>query len=1079
MIAVLITSFFSTSAVEAQGVLAEIHGTVADSTGSVIPNATIVIVDDTKGWRRQVVSNGQGEYTLPELEADSVTLTVNATGFRQSVRQGIKLQTGQQARVDFSLLNGEASDVVTVTADAALLQSSDATIGAVVDQRKIVELPLNGRNFFQLAQLVPNVFPPITGSSLSFRGGFNVAGQAEVNNNYLLDGIDNSDEATMQPTVSPSIDGIQEFKLLTGVYSAEYGRFSGGQILITTKSGSNSIHGSAYEFYRTSALDAKNYFSPGTVPPFKRNQYGFSIGGPIKKDHTFYFGTYEGLRLSQQISALATVPTLAERGGNLSDLASKYPKGILNPQTGVAYPNYQLPAINTVASKLLQFFPLPTSSGTANNYIFSEIRTQQQDQFSTRIDQTLWRGNTIFGSYQYQLLNAFEPSNSLCGSSVLPDFGCNTPELDQAFAIHDTQVLSSAMVNEFRIGYNRVRTNRALEDAKFGDVDSQLGIPTNTDNGVGEQSGLNLGVPRVTITGYSVLGGATNLPQGRRDNTYNVVDSLSWVKGKHALKFGGDFKRFIYNLQYYQDGRGVFTFNGQYTTSPLADFLLGNLYTTTRDPGYPGVNSFTASSDYYALDQYQISPRVTLTYGLRYELDFPEGERKNRIASFDPATGYIPVADGRLLNLSTTTGALVSVGSNPLIGQVWRLRKTNLAPRVSVSIQPFDQKTTIRAGFGILYNEVTAGNGISQLWRGLPFRTLQTFTNSNSSTYPKPAPAASWSNPFPSGVTNAGGYTPAGINSNYKTAGVQQWSISIDRELQKDLALEVTYLGSHGTNLQESYNINQPTPAAGAVQARRPYPQWGPITYVNSNGGSSFNSFSAQLTRRYSQGLTLLSSYTYSHSLDDAPYSGFIQNPLNLASQWASSDFDIKHRSVTSFTYELPFGTGRRFGAAWKNAPRQAISGWQINGIFSFQSGLPFTVTTTKDIANVGLSSSYAQLVPGQNPRSSNPTPAQWFNTAAFTDTLYPTGGTPVYAYGNASRNLLRQDGANNLDAGVYRRVPIHKAMQVELRFETYNILNHPSFAAPTANIQSTSFGTVSSTTSTARQTQFAAKFLF
>lgn len=544
----------SSSLARAQGVLAEIHGIVTDSTGSAIPNATIAILDDTKGWRRTVKSNGQGEYTLPELEADSVTLTVNAPGFRESIRRGIKLQTGQEARVDFSLSTGEASDVITVTADASLLQSSDATIGAVVDGRKMVELPLNGRQFFQLAQLVPNVFPPITGSSLSFRGGFNVAGQAEVNNNYLLDGIDNSDEATMQPTVSPSIDGLQEFKLLTGVYSAEYGRFSGGQILITTKSGSNALHGSAYEFYRTSALDAKNYFSPGVVPPFKRNQYGMSIGGPIKRDHTFYFGTYEGLRLSQQISALATVPTLAERSGNLSDLLGKYT--VRNPATGAPYANNQLPTINPVAQQLLNYFPLPTSAGLANNYIFSEIRTQQGDQFSVRVDQTLGHGNTVFASYQYQLSNAFEPSNALCGASVLPGFGCTSPELDQAVAIHDTQVLSSSLVNEFRVGYNRIRTNRTLQDAQYGDVVDQLGIPSNTPSGVGLQAGLNLGVPRVTVTGYSVLGGATNLPQGRRDNTYNVVDSLSWVRGKHAFKFGGDFKRFIYNLQYYQDGRG-------------------------------------------------------------------------------------------------------------------------------------------------------------------------------------------------------------------------------------------------------------------------------------------------------------------------------------------------------------------------------------------------------------------------------------------------------------------------------------------------------------------------------------------
>ncbi len=1054
----------------AQGVLAEIHGIVIDSTGSAIPNANIVLTDDTKGWKRTIKSNAQGEYNLPELETDLFSISVEAPGFRQSIRNGIRLQTGEQARVDFSLLTGEASDTVTVTADASLVQSSDATLGDVVDQRKIVELPLNGRQFFQLAQLVPNVLPPIPGSSLAFRGGFNVSGQPEVNNNYLLDGIDNADEATMQPTVSPSVEDIQEFKLLTGVYTAEYGRFSGGQILITTRSGANAIHGSAYEFYRNSVFDAKNYFSPGAVPSFTRNQYGMAIGGPIVKDHTFYFGTYEGLRLSQPISAAATVPSLLERQGNFTELL---PKTIINPNTGVAYPNNTLPAINATSLALLQYFPLPTSPGLSNNYLFSEIRTQRQDQFSTRIDQTLFGKNTIFATYQYQNLNAFEPSNSLCGSSVLPGFGCTTPELDQAISIHDTQIIGSGMVNELRVGYNRIRTNRTLQDASlYGDVLDALGIPTAGANGIGAQAGLNEGVPRLTISGYSTVGGATNLPQGRRDNTYNIIDSFSWVKGKHTLKFGADAKHFIYNLQYYQDGRGIFNFNGQFTSNALADFLLGDLLSTTRDPGDPAVHSFTTSSDFFAQDQFQISPKVTLTYGLRYELDFPEGENNNRIASYDPTTGNIPVADGRLLNLSPTTNQLVQVGTNNMIGRVWNTRKTNFAPRVSIAVQPFGTKTTLRAGYGIFYNEVTAGNGISQLWRGLPFRTLQTFTNPKGTAIP----VITYQNPFPSNITNAGGFTPAGINPNYETANVQQWSLAFDRELSKDLALEVSYLGSHGTHLQESYNVNQPTPGAGTVQTRRPFNQWGAITYVNSNGSSSYNSISAQLTRRYSGGLTLLAAYTYAHSLDNAPYSGFIQDFRNLGSQWASSDFDIRNRSVTSFTYELPFGTKRRFGSTLKAIPRQAISGWQINGILQFNSGLPFTVTTTKDPGNVGLTTGYANLVPGQNPFAGVQTPLHWFNTAAFQGTPLVAG---TYALGNSSRNMLTGGGYQDLDFGVYRNVPIHDLMHLELRAEVFNTLNHPSFGIPTNSVDSSSFGAQSTTSSTSRQTQFAAKFLF
>lgn len=1060
----------SAGTASAQGVLSEIHGTVTDPTGLPLAGATITVIDTAKGWTRVLRSNDRGEYELSQLEPDTITVAVESTGFKRSVRQGITLQTGQQAQVDFKLDTGDVTQTVDVVADASQVQAQNGAQGTVIETRKIVELPLNGRNFFQLAQLVPNVVPPIPGSSLSFRGGFNVAGQPEVNQNYLLDGIDNADEATMQPTVSPSVDGIQEFKVLTGVYGAEYGRYSGGQILITTKSGSNQLHGTAYEFYRTSALDAKNYFSPGALPSFKRNQYGVSAGGPIKRDAIFAFGTYEGLRLSQQISAVATVPTAQERTGDLSDLG----KSILNPATGLPYPGATVP-VSSTSNGLLAYYPLPNLPGTSSNYLFSETRTQDQDQFSLRIDGNLSQSNSIFVAYQFQKMNIFEPSNSLCGASVLPGFGCTTPELDQAVSIHDTQEFTPNLVNELRVGYNRIGTNRFLEDAKFGDVLDAVGIPTNTPNGVGPQGGANLGVPNVTVSGYSTLGGATNLPQSRRDNTLNYVDVLAWSKGAHTFRFGTDIKRFVYNLSYYQNGRGVFAFNGQFSGNALADFLMGDLYTSSRAPGDPAVHSFTTTSDFFAQDEWHPNSRLTLTYGLRYELDFPEGERQKRISTFDPITKLVPVANGT--QYTVQNGTLVQVpGNSGFDGEVWRLDKTNFAPRIGIAYQPFgNQKTVLRAGYGIFYDQVVAGNGISQMWRGIPFRVRQTFQNpNNSSGYPKPPLTVTWGNPFPGGPTAAGGYTPNGINANYRTANYQQWSLTVDRELQKDLSLEVSYLGSKGTHLQESYNLNQPTPGPGAIQGRRPYPQWGSITWVDSNGYSNFNSLSAQLQRRYAQGMTLLLAYTYSHSLDDAPYSASLQNPQNLPSQYASSDFDVRHRLVASFTYELPFGHGRAIGKSLGRVPDAVISGWQANGIFVYQTGIPFTVTTSKDISNTGATN-YANLVSGQDPELGHPTAARWFNTAAFSDVV-PSG---TFAYGSSSRNMLYSDGPVNLDLGVYRRVNFVHETYFQFRAEVYNTMNHPTFSAPVTNVEAGNFGSVTSISNNARQTQFALKYIF
>jgi hypothetical protein len=1058
------------SVLYAQGVLAEIHGTVTDSADLPLPGATITVTDTAKGWTRVLHSNSRGEYELPQLEPDSISVAVEAPNFKRTVRNGITLQTGQQAQIDFKLETGDVTQTIDVVGDTSQVQADNGALGTVVETRKIVELPLNGRNFFQLAQLVPNVVPPIPGSSLAFRGGFNVAGQAEVNQNYILDGIDNTDEATMQPTVSPSVDGIQEFKVLTGVYPAEYGRYSGGQILITTKSGSNQIHGTAYEFYRTSALDAKNYFSPGQLPSFSRNQYGVTAGAPVKRDKVFVFGTYEGLRLGQQISAVATVPTASERTGNLSDLH----KTILNPATGVAYAGATVPVSSTSAA-LLAYYPQPNLTGTSSNYLFNETRTQDQNQFSVRVDGNLSKSNTLFVAYQYQNMNIFEPSNSLCGSSVLPGFGCFTPELDQAVSIHDTQIITPSLINEVRVGYNRIGTNRFLEDVKYGDVLDQVGIPTNTANGVGPQGGTNLGVPNVTVSGYSTLGGATNLPQSRRDNTLNYIDVLAWSKGSHNFRFGTDIKRFVYNLSYYQNGRGVFSFNGQFTGNALADFLLGDLYQASRAPGDPAVHSFTTSSDFFAQDEWQAAPRLTLTYGLRYELDFPEGERQKRISTFDPATGLVPVADGTIYTVQN--GSLVlAPGNSGFNGTVWQLYKGNIAPRIGLAYQPFgNDKTIIRGGYGIFYDQVVAGNGISQLWRGIPFRVRQTFQNPNNSAgYPKPTPTATWSNPFPSGPTAAGGFTPGGINPNYRTANYQQWSLTVDRELRKDLSLEVSYLGSKGTHLQESYNINQPTPGPAAVQGRRPFPQWGSITWVDSNGYSNFNSLGVQLQRRYAQGMTLLVAYTYSHSIDDAPYTGTLQNPQNLSSQYASSDFDVRHRLVTSFTYELPFGRGRAFGANFNRAFGALISGWQANGIFVYQTGIPFTVTTTKDISNTGASN-YANLTRGQDPFAYPRTASKWFNTAAFND-INPAG---TYAYGTSSRNMLTTDGPVNLDLGVYRRINFVRETYFQFRFEVYNTLNHPTFSTPVANVEAGNFGQVTSISNSPRQTQFAVKYIF
>jgi hypothetical protein len=1051
----------------AQGVTSTIRGTITDSSGAVVTGAVVTVTNVTKGWNRATVSGANGDYELPQLPpADTFSIAAELPGFKKEVRSGIVLQTGQQTRVDLALSAGQTSESVTVEAAASLVQSEDASVGTVVDERKIKELPLNGRQFWQLAQLVPNVFPPTQNSSLGFRGGFNVSGHREVENNYVLDGVDNSDQATMQPTSRPSVDGIQEFKVLTGVYNAEYGRYSGGQILVTTKSGSNDFHGTAYEFLRNSTMDARNFFAPQDVPAFRRNQFGASNGGRIVKNRTFYFATYEGLRLTNQVSGLASVPSSAVASGNFAGQAA-----IKDPATGAAFPNNVIPPsrINPISQALLKYFPAPTGPGLSNNYNFSLMGDAQEDQFSVRIDQLVTAKNNLFVSYQFGQRNTLYQANNVCGSRLTPGFGCTEPERTQGLAINDVHMFSPGLVNELRLGYNRIRTNRFNEDANFGNVGLELGIPQPGPDAPG-----NLGLPQVSITGFATIGAPSNLPQGRRNNTYNIIDGLSWIRGSHTFKFGGDYKHFIYN---YSDSalataRGSFSFNGLYTGNAFADFLLGALRSTSVNPGDPTVRTYATSSGFYAQDEWKIGRRLTLSYGVRYELSFPQKERLNKIATFDPATGFVPVGTGELLNVDSA-GRLVNVGTSTIDAAAWKTKYSNFAPRFGFAFRPFsDDKTVVRGGFGIFYNALFGTDaGVSSLFRGIPFRANQTFTNTATQT------TATWTNPYPTGVGVAvGGYTPYGVAYDIATPYVQQWTFGLQREIARDLVLETTYLGSKGTHLPLSRNINQPTPGAGPIQSRRPYPQWGSISWMDSVGDSNYNSLSVRLERRYSQGISLLLAYTYSHSIDNGGGSGDgeggIQDPRIIAANRGTSEFDITHRLVTSVVYNLPFGHGRAFGSTLPFLLRAPISGWEATGIATFQSGPPFTIFTSNDISNTGGANRPFSV---GDPHLDNPTPTRWFNTAAYSIAL-PAG---TFSYGNVGRNTLRADGTQNLDVGLFRNFALTERLGLQFRAEAFNVLNHANFGLPGGNISSSNFGQVSQTSTSSRQIQLGLKVIF
>ena len=1049
---------------------ATLRGTVTDPSGAVLPGAKITIKNTDKGWTRTTTSNDAGDYVMPQLPPDPYAITVEHAGFKTEETKGIVLQVNQEARVNVALEIGSTQERVVVVSDSPLVQSENSSSGAVVDNQKIVDLPLNGREFWQLARIAPLVMDPPQNSALGFRGGFNVAGNSEVTNAFTMDGIDNNDETTGQPTHRPSVDGIREFKVLTGIYPAEYGRQSGGQIIITTMSGSNEFHGTAFYFHRNDNMDARNFFLVGPKPELKRHQYGFSNGGRIFRDKTFYFATYEALTLGESVARLQTVPTLRMKTGDLAELN----RAIRDPLTSQPFANARIPdsRIHRVSRGLLEYWPTPNLAGLVRNYSFNGVRTQDQDQFSVRVDHRFSEKDSLYFSYQFSQRENNEPSNTLCGDRGLPLFSCTEPERTQIGALVWTHIFSPGLLNDARVGFNRIRTNRFQDDMALGNIVQKLALPQGGALGLAGPDFFNTGVPEVQVTGWATIGGPTNLPQGRRVTNWHLVDGATWIRGPHTFKGGIDIKRYLFNSFFTSFGRGGFTFNGQFTGDGWGDFMLGGLRQATRQPGEPFNNIYTTTSNFYFQDDWTVTRNLTLNLGLRYELSTPVRERVDKNASWDVATGHIITSDGRAINVDAG-GNLITVGRSPLGRDLWRMDKNNIAPRIGFAWRAFgDTKTVFRGGYGINYNHIVSANGLSTMYRGLPFRRSEAFINTATNV------VSTWDVPFPSGVSG-GGLAPQGMNATFPDAYIQQWSFGIQRELRRAMVLDTTYLGSKGTRLPLNFNINQPTPGAGTIQARRPFQPWGNINYRDPVGLSSFNALSVRLEQRFSSGLSLLSTWTYSKSIDlgNQPASSgdgeaAIQDQRNLRAERGLSEFDTRHRFVNSVVYELPFGKGKPVLSDARGVLNQVIGGWQATGIMVFQSGRPYTIITSRDMSNTAAA--HRPNLVG-DPKVSTPTPARWFNPDAFSDVL-PAG---VLAYGNLGANTMISDGVINLDLALFKNFQVRERVKLQFRSEFFNSTNHANFAIPNRQKQSGAFGTVGSTTTLNRQIQFGMKVLF
>ncbi len=1054
---------------------AEIVGVVQDSTGGVLAGVTITAQNIATGIGFKATTDDMGNYVIPALRVGEYTVTAELVGFKKAMRTGVILQVNQRVRVDFKLDLGEIAETVEVEASAPLLEADTSSRGQVIDTRQITDLPLNGRSYDQLALLSVGV----TRRSNLTEGAVNINGNRIFQNNYLLDGIDNNVVAnnTRGETqfVQPSVDAVQEFKVQTSAYSAEFGRGAGGVVNVSLKSGTNEIHGSVYEFLRNEKLDAKNFFDPADepIPPFKRNQFGFTIGGPIKRDRAFYFGDYEGLRIRQAQTFVSTVPNPARLTATGYDFSGK--RQVFDPATTVSgrrqpFPNNFIPIdrIDPRALKLLAIYPAPNIPGRedlSNNFVFNPVWTTRDDRFDVRVDHQLSDSWSSFYRYSFRDVLQNRPG-------VLPGLGegggstafSKRQQRAQNLALGYTTTITPRLLNDFRFGWARVAAR--FNPLNGGNPSELTGIPNLPSDPI-----VIGGLPRFDITGVRSLGRRTFVPQFQIPHVLTFKDTLSIVRGRHSLKAGVEFRK-TWNQYFDQRATiGNFTFNGSFTQDPanrgrtgegLADFLL--FLPDQARLTSPAV--FTHGSYFiytFLQDDWKATPNLTVNWGLRYELGTPLREEANRFANFDPEARRLVRAEPG----SITSRALVD------------LDKNNFAPRLGLAYS-FGNRLVLRAAYGVFYN-LEDRRGSESILSGNPPFTIDLVLNSDRLT----RPAVNLSAGFPPDTLDPSRVSLANVllrvqDRNQRSAYVQQWNLSLQYEFLRNTLLDVGYVGNKGTKLPALRNLNQALPGPGSPAGRRTIPGFGDIQWLENRDSSNYHSMQLRIESRARDDLFVLASYTLGKAINGATENlarsgGFERNPqnsFNLRAERGPAEFDVRHNFVLAYNYALPFGRGKRFGADWHGLANSLLGNWQINGIASIRSGFAMNVTIASGLVpNLGGERApRPDLVANPALPESQRTIQRWFNTAAF--------AVPSGTFGNAGRGILYGPEAVNFDFSVFKNFIVAERMTVQFRTEFFNLFNHPNFDPPDAVMGAAGFGAISSA-QPSRQIQFALKLLF
>jgi Carboxypeptidase regulatory-like domain/TonB dependent receptor len=1066
----------------AQNITGTIVGTVKDSSGAVMPGVTLSVNNVATNLQVAVITDAAGDFVAPTLPPGTYNLKTEASGFKVNLTEGVRLLANRTVRVDVVMEPGEITQQIEVAAAAPVVNSENATIGNVLESQIITTLPLNGRTLDRLIRISAGVTsdsasnPRVAGSS--YWGGIQ----------FNVDGVTYNDSGNGGGAYSfrnglstlPSIDTVSEFKIDSNNQKAEFE--GSASVTIVSKTGTNDFHGSVFEFNRNKALAARNAFATALAkPPFNRNEFGFTIGGPIIRDKTFFYGSYEGLRERFSRTNTLSVGTPAMRSGDFLGLPT-----IIDPLNGQAFSNNRIPAerIDPRAEALLDFVPLPNlagvgPAGTLSNYVVTVGNISDINRYGLRLDHKFSSKDTLWGSYNrskgspYFVAQNFPPTYG-----QWEDGGYQTESLN----VTHTHVFTARTLNELRYGgFYHGSVRRGMNT----DFDPQTLFPDL-------YGPLPLGgLPRIDITSHVQMGDYGGSERGKQF-TNQIIDNLTLVRGRHTIKTGIDFANYrvssppgafglLTNVA--QDaGFGRFTFNGRYTNNnpaaaaqpahAFADFLLGYAGFTYRSTP-SAVNLFYQTRySAYAQDDWQISPKLTLSFGLRYMVQTSWKERDKAQANLDFASGNLVIPGDTLPPQASPRLAaaypIVTSAQAGLPDEVLETDKNNFAPRVGFAFRPFaNSKTVIRGGAGFYYNTLPVYIGFRQMgFSNPPFLLSETFEAAAGAL-----PSLTLAQPFP----GAGAISPnpsiTAVERNIKNSLSQQWNLTLERELASNLGMRISYVGNKTSHLpwyNRSINIAEQQ-APGALQPRRPYQPWSDILLLAGGGDSTIHQLQVEAVKRFSQGLSFQAEYSWNRSLDNVPIVGGPQNPYNNRADRGNSDQIRRHIFTIAYSYDLPFGPGKPF-ANVSGALGKLVGGWQISGITYLRTGQPFSVSF--NATQPGWFSSRANLVADPKLPRSERSVTKWFDPAAF---VVPA----PFTYGNAGRNMLFAPGDIVFDGSVLKDTKINERWTIQFRAEFFNLPNHTNLGGPAANISvPAQVGRIFSA-GDPRQIQFGLKVLF